>query len=1138
MSEKRPRITVTRDPPWYKASAVVKIPECGDQKESLGDHAFTCVTTNGLLNTVADLVSRAYEDLKDQKTICNQESLQRMVKDKIIAGLQDIPQKPSLPLLLALLDLVEMENRGGFSCISDVDRAGIKDILLAYRNYMCFYIPVTKLVGTKGNIIVPVVTRYSEDHHFFYQDVVRSLVGTYTVSIPTSQSERGKMYFLQEALCTHGLQNLNVLKKIAHTRFEFWDLCLEVPTHRSAVTPSFQRIHPSQLLRTNNKNVPGCTANFSPMCCIVEQEWTRNAKHPRDIFTENKVLCNLSHFKYQDGNPRTVFLGQEKSSDRKKTQLHMVIAYKSQQQVSELYASTTSRFCRMVTFRYLKGHGGSVTFWSEMLRELARDTFMKGAEMHQDIYRIALSTFLKRVSPNAWHYSTPRHIKAMVPNPKMLQAIDLGVKLMENEIPNAFMVAELLCCPLNQVKEYAMFLSMYNSDYMFRERVHAARGQSIRHQIKIEWTLLTKMALSYAERVYNDNEESDKLKQFQQVFDPLNADNITKVQKFLCQFKSKDKEYVRVQTKTKLLLLKHRAHQKGPMTRTKLRKGRSSQQQTRRHGKNHGYPVTGKSVAISEEQSGSMLDMILPDVVPVSTWIKNLSALVLSEQWLQEEVVRKECICSLLGLNEKKQEQLLREWTIENPGPVKYLRLIGLQDTLSRTLITCLESIGSHKVYTQVTPTSKETLRMSKKTNLQEQSTLLSRKENQPSANKTLQHSKMMMHADKVYPPRNKTKQLDGKTDLRTAAILEVCHTEAKEATGLTEESDSENSECYEPPGEALSDTLEYDESESLDEYNLHDEFIDNRDTDELSEISENSSSPSGNLDLKTKYRKRKCTSGVNKRRGNLPSWEKVKRRITALISESETEGQGDTQDGRPTPTAHSYQDNSYHSDLNVQPMMATVTSDSDSGHDFQPDPCALRERHASHTNYRNKDPTEPSCQRTLVTPTRKASKGEHKKSTGGIRKKHITSTAPGDIDQSCEEDRATNKRAQRKRSAEGQAPWSAQEQDTKARKVKKTSKEKKHPAESQDQTQVLTLPHILPPNRKQSDVVGSAHDTEELRERGLSCGELDRIIPSSTSSSDEEPGFQETVNKLEKKLAEWSDQENYTEEDNYTISM
>ncbi|KAE8280247.1 hypothetical protein D5F01_LYC20801 [Larimichthys crocea] len=157
-----------------------------------------CESTQGLFDRVVALMIRKQEELSEEQSRYKPKNLYKLIRTMVIEDADAIQQKPSLSLLLVLMDLVDMEGGNDFESIASVDKAGVKHVLLAYRNYMSFYIPKKELMCTTGKKVVPVVTQYSEKHHFFHCDKPRSMVGTYVVSLPATRTGEEDCYFVQD----------------------------------------------------------------------------------------------------------------------------------------------------------------------------------------------------------------------------------------------------------------------------------------------------------------------------------------------------------------------------------------------------------------------------------------------------------------------------------------------------------------------------------------------------------------------------------------------------------------------------------------------------------------------------------------------------------------------------------------------------------------------------------------------------------------------------------------------------------------------------------------------------------------------------------------------------------------------------
>lgn len=122
-----PIFNVTECPPWYLTS---------DYKD-----VFSCKTSKGLFEAVAKLMVSNQSMLSEQAKRYSPKNIYKTIRDMVINQSEKLQQNPSPSLLLALMDLVEMEGGNDFVSMPNVDRAGLKDVLLAYGNYMTFYVP-------------------------------------------------------------------------------------------------------------------------------------------------------------------------------------------------------------------------------------------------------------------------------------------------------------------------------------------------------------------------------------------------------------------------------------------------------------------------------------------------------------------------------------------------------------------------------------------------------------------------------------------------------------------------------------------------------------------------------------------------------------------------------------------------------------------------------------------------------------------------------------------------------------------------------------------------------------------------------------------------------------------------------------
>ncbi|KAI4792864.1 hypothetical protein KUCAC02_033059 [Chaenocephalus aceratus] len=341
--------------------------------------------------------------LSDRERRYRSTTVHRIIRSMAIEDSEAIPQTPSKSLLLALMDLVDIQGGNELDSIAGIDKAGVKHALLAQRNYTGLYIPKKALLRADGKRVIPVVTQYSGKKHFVYCDRNRSMIGTYLVRIPTTGDLERRTYFLQEVLFVPGAQSLELLKRVTGDRFEFWDMALEMPTHPEALTPCFQLIQPVQLLTVNEKNTfdQACgETGFSdaeeihPMCCVLDADSAESLKKKRessvDCLTEDKVICDLKQFHYTNGDAPTVYF-RRSSKLLYGQRMHLVplVALRGPRQAEapELHVSTTVRFCRAVTTRCVNGNGELVIGWEDTLNEVTRDTFISGSMMCQEIYQ-------------------------------------------------------------------------------------------------------------------------------------------------------------------------------------------------------------------------------------------------------------------------------------------------------------------------------------------------------------------------------------------------------------------------------------------------------------------------------------------------------------------------------------------------------------------------------------------------------------------------------------------------------------------------------------------------------------------------------------------------------------------------------
>lgn len=145
MEDKTLTYIVTDHPPWYLTS---------DYKD-----VFSCESKQGLFAKVDLMMCKQVAPSEREKTY-------KTIRSMVIRDADTIQPHSSRSLLLALMDLVNIEGGNDFGSMASVDKAGLKHVLLAYGNYMAFYIPNKDLISTNVKKVIPVVTQYSEKHNF------------------------------------------------------------------------------------------------------------------------------------------------------------------------------------------------------------------------------------------------------------------------------------------------------------------------------------------------------------------------------------------------------------------------------------------------------------------------------------------------------------------------------------------------------------------------------------------------------------------------------------------------------------------------------------------------------------------------------------------------------------------------------------------------------------------------------------------------------------------------------------------------------------------------------------------------------------------------------------------------------------
>ena len=129
--DKNTTFVVTEQPPWYLTSK--------------SKDFFSCKSTEGHFEEVVNLMMSGKHQLVDREKQFKPKTICRTIKDVLIKDIGAIQQRPSKSLLLALMDLVDIEGGNEFESVINRDKAGIKSVLLAGGNYTMLYIPQKEL---------------------------------------------------------------------------------------------------------------------------------------------------------------------------------------------------------------------------------------------------------------------------------------------------------------------------------------------------------------------------------------------------------------------------------------------------------------------------------------------------------------------------------------------------------------------------------------------------------------------------------------------------------------------------------------------------------------------------------------------------------------------------------------------------------------------------------------------------------------------------------------------------------------------------------------------------------------------------------------------------------------------------------
>lgn len=628
------------------------------------------------------------------------QTVQKMIRDNVLDHAHVIRQEPSRTLLMALMDVIDIYGTNDAEYISHHDRAGVRELMLATRNYMLYYISETQLNKDrhKDRRIIPVATYCHNAKEICFYDKERSMVGTYVVNISRNKDDAAA-YFMQQVLYVPGPKSLELLQAIVGVSVDFWDMALEVPTHPHALTPAFTQATASEVLvdsNVPNAEKPQPVSPVQPMCCIYDALSIKQNNTKRetsvDCFDDKQILQDVSHFSCVSGVTKTVYFRRSgKILNGVRTNLLLVVRdVVNEEQSPEVvkYISTTARFCKAVSYSCEKGNGTLLECCHTTLQKLgSRTTFLVGDEIYQDIQMPALNAFVKRVSKdsqNRWCVHTPRYFSSLNAKPYMSETMDLGVKLFDGKVPNAFVVAELLYCPFDGVRNYATFLKRYTSERPYREHANAVVACNVEKQMNETWRLITHTAKDYLDKRYGcdvdrtksnsrDVDHSSIMSAFAN--NVSSAHNVQKTWQSHVKHDSdrdakNNKQLCRLYNTIKALFHYIRVYH------ARLAKLRSKEE--------------------SIHTSAVSTHMVIPDQQPLAVWVKSLGLLLTSPVWLCREhnqKTRRDLVCDVLGidLTNRRHLDVLRQWVDLNATTVEQLKHADLQDKLSKALVGHLE---------------------------------------------------------------------------------------------------------------------------------------------------------------------------------------------------------------------------------------------------------------------------------------------------------------------------------------------------------------------------------------------------------------------------------------------------------------
>ena len=604
-------------------------------------------------------------------------------------------------LVKALMDLFELQHCDGFRCFSDtaqVDRAGIKHELLAEHNYVLFYLPAKHLLGGIKPII-PVVTYNTELNNVWYLDNIITTFATY--SVPLGLFGNMPSYFIQEVLALQDRDTLNALKLMVGHLFEFWDLSLEVPTHCEALTPFFTQVQLHELVGSDPWQGPGqCKGSVQPMLCLNDSSGASPDSN-NFWYKTNHLRPGLVTTQYITEHAEGATQGlQLKRVSRSRNYIIPIISQEQATKKKTLFASTTHRFLKAVDHTVVLGKGELLDCHKRLLLSLAMTKdFMSPPEMHNENYTQALVRFSDRVnSESIIRLNMPNHIDRKIQNPKRNELVSLGIKLLHQNIPDPFAIAELLCGTTIKSESYLKWCTSLANDESVAAFAKGINVQKLKERMGENWMGLQQMAKQYCRAIMGLEEDTNEslFQQWAMLFShefqtPGNAIRAQSMwQNMANSSQWKEKKHIAA-----LYAKKHDVAFEGQRSKPDVKKARmfagnakvlmrmikDDQIVIQKCLKNMGLTVQHQDVPQGVEskfthngEQQQLKDFLLPRAYRAKigslTWIKNLFHLLREPWWIYAHPTKREAVCTLLDVRNtilaEKNVPIFRQWICDH----------------------------------------------------------------------------------------------------------------------------------------------------------------------------------------------------------------------------------------------------------------------------------------------------------------------------------------------------------------------------------------------------------------------------------------------------------------------------------------